>query len=74
MNYPFPPPRHGVLFINIGSPSSLQLQSVANYLRKFLSDCRVIDINPVFRFPVGEFTHRALPHAQFPRGLSQNLA
>ena len=55
MNYPSPPPRHGVLFINIGSPASLQLRSVANYLRKFLSDCRVIDINPVFRFLLVNF-------------------
>ncbi len=43
-------PRHGVLFINIGSPASLRLWSVASYLRKFLSDRRVIDINPVLRF------------------------
>ena len=43
-------PRHGVLFINIGSPASLHLCSVADYLRKFLSDRRVIDINPVLRF------------------------
>ena len=44
------PPRHGVLLINIGSPASLHLCSVANYLRKFLSDRRVIDINPIARF------------------------
>ena len=45
-----PPPRHGVLLINIGSPTSLRLSSVANYLREFLSDPRVIDIHPVLRF------------------------
>lgn len=44
------PSRQGVLFINIGSPASLHLYSVANYLRKFLSDRRVMDINPVMRF------------------------
>ena len=45
-----PPPRHGVLLINIGSPTSLRLGAVANYLREFLSDPRVIDIHPVLRF------------------------
>lgn len=44
------PPRQGILFINIGSPASLRLRSVANYLREFLSDHRVIDINPIARF------------------------
>lgn len=43
------PSRHGVLFINIGSPASLKLRAVAAYLRVFLSDRRVIDINPVLR-------------------------
>ena len=44
------PPRHGVLLINIGSPATLSLGDVAKYLRKFLSDRRVIDINPALRF------------------------
>lgn len=37
--------KHGVLFINIGSPASLQTSAVASYLREFLTDKRVIDIN-----------------------------
>ena len=45
-----PPPRHGVLLINIGSPATLSWRDVAAYLRKFLSDRRVIDTNPVWRF------------------------
>ena len=45
-----PPSRHGVLLINIGSPATLSWRDVAAYLRKFLSDRRVIDINPVLRF------------------------
>ena len=50
-----PPPRHGVLLINIGSPATLSLRDVAVYLRKFLSDRRVIDINPALRFLLVNF-------------------
>ncbi len=38
------------MFINIGSPASLHWHAVASYLRRFLSDRRVISINPVLRF------------------------
>ena len=40
----------GIIFINIGTPKSLSTKDVAFYLREFLSDRRVIDINPILRF------------------------
>lgn len=40
----------GVLVINLGSPESPAPGKVRRYLREFLSDPRVIDINPVGRW------------------------
>jgi ferrochelatase len=37
----------GVLLANLGTPDSPQVPDVRRYLREFLSDPRVIDINPV---------------------------
>ena len=34
----------GVLLINLGSPKNLDLSSVKDYLREFLSDDYVLDI------------------------------
>eukprot|EP00871_Galdieria_phlegrea_P002132 jgi/Galph1/291/GphlegSOOS_G5135.1 len=42
----------GVLLINTGSPASLKVSDVREYLRKFLSDGRVVDLHPVLRFLV----------------------
>ena len=39
----------GVLLINLGTPDSPDTGDVRRYLREFLSDPRVIDINPVGR-------------------------
>lgn len=39
-----------VLLINLGTPDSPAVGDVRKYLREFLSDPRVIDINPVGRF------------------------
>jgi len=39
----------GVLLINLGTPDAPDTQSVRTYLREFLNDPRVIDINPVGR-------------------------
>ena len=40
----------GVLLIKLGTPDSPDTKSVRRYLRQFLSDPFVIDINPVFRW------------------------
>src|SRR5574337_538420 len=40
----------GVLLINLGTPDSSSVADVRKYLREFLSDRRVIDINPVGRW------------------------
>ena len=42
--------RKGVLLVNLGTPDSPKTGDVRKYLREFLSDPRVIDINPVARF------------------------
>lgn len=40
----------GVLLINLGTPESLRTKNVRKYLRQFLSDPLVIDINPIARW------------------------
>lgn len=39
----------GVLLVNLGTPDSYQTSDVRRYLREFLSDPRVLDINPLGR-------------------------
>ena len=36
----------GVLLINLGSPENLEISSIKKYLKEFLSDRRVIEVNP----------------------------
>lgn len=43
-------PKVGVALINLGTPDSPKTSDVRRYLREFLSDGRVIDINPIMRF------------------------
>ncbi len=43
-------PRIGILLVNLGTPDSPQTGDVRRYLAEFLSDPRVIDINPVGRW------------------------
>lgn len=43
-------PKTGVLLVNLGTPASPETADVRRYLREFLSDPRVIDINPVGRW------------------------
>lgn len=43
-------PKVGVLLVNLGTPDAPQPSEVRRYLRDFLSDPRVIDINPVIRW------------------------
>jgi len=40
----------GVLLINLGTPENCDVKSIRKYLGEFLSDPKVIDINPVLRF------------------------
>lgn len=40
----------GILLVNLGTPDSPKTSDVRKYLREFLSDPRVIDINPVGRW------------------------
>ncbi len=40
----------GVLLLNLGTPDSTSTKDVRKYLREFLSDGRVVDINPIGRW------------------------
>lgn len=40
----------GILLVNLGTPDSPSVPDVRKYLRQFLMDGRVIDINPIGRF------------------------
>ena len=43
-----PRERVGVLLINLGTPDATDFWSIRRYLKEFLSDRRVIDVNPIF--------------------------
>ena len=42
--------KKALLIINLGTPDSPSYWNVFKYLREFLSDEKVLDINPVLRF------------------------
>lgn len=42
----------GVLLVNLGSPDSASVPGVRRYLREFLMDPRVLDVNWLVRFCV----------------------
>lgn len=44
------PSRVGILLVNLGTPDAPEAPEVRRYLREFLSDPRVLDINPVGRW------------------------
>ncbi|MFM2136821.1 MAG: hypothetical protein RL021_2221 [Bacteroidota bacterium] len=46
----FPELKTGVLLVNLGTPDSPSTSDVRKYLREFLSDPRVVDINAIGRF------------------------
>lgn len=46
--------KQGVLLVNLGTPDAPEPGPVRTYLREFLNDPRVIDINPVGRFALLE--------------------
>jgi ferrochelatase len=41
--------KKGVIILNLGSPDSTSFEDVRTYLDQFLSDDRVLDLNPIFR-------------------------
>jgi ferrochelatase len=45
----------GVLLVNLGSPDSPSVSDVRRYLREFLMDGRVLDVNWLTRFCVVNF-------------------
>ena len=47
--------KRGVLLINLGSPDSPSVRDVRRYLRQFLMDGRVLDVNWLVRFCVVHF-------------------
>ncbi len=47
-----PPPKVGVLLLNLGTPDATDYWSVRRYLSEFLSDRRVIEVNPLFWQPI----------------------
>src|SRR5258706_14705296 len=46
----------GVLLVNLGSPDSPSVPDVRRYLKEFLMDERVLDVNWLMRFCVVHFT------------------
>ncbi|PIZ30246.1 MAG: ferrochelatase [Alphaproteobacteria bacterium CG_4_10_14_0_8_um_filter_53_9] len=44
---PVPPQKVGVLYVNLGTPDNTGYFAMRRYLKEFLSDRRVIDLNPV---------------------------
>jgi len=46
MNYEHPKRKTKVVFVQLGSPSEPTPKALRKYLRKFLGDPRVVDINP----------------------------
>jgi ferrochelatase len=49
---PIKAPRIGVLLLNLGTPDGTDYWSMRRYLKEFLSDQRVIDVNPVIWKPL----------------------
>ena len=47
-----PPRRIGVLLVNLGTPDATDYWSMRRYLKEFLSDRRVIEVNPVKWWPI----------------------
>ncbi|REG85688.1 ferrochelatase [Marinomonas pollencensis] len=45
-------PKYGVLMINLGTPDAPETPQVRKFLREFLSDKRVVDLNPLLWKPI----------------------
>ena len=42
-----PTKKHGLLIVNLGTPDSTKWLDIRKYLKEFLSDTRVIEVNPI---------------------------
>lgn len=49
---PIPVQKTGLLLINLGTPEATDFASMRRYLKEFLSDRRVIEINPILWWPI----------------------
>jgi len=49
---PIPPRKTGLLLINLGTPEATDYWSMRRYLKEFLSDRRVIELNPLLWWPI----------------------
>ena len=45
-------PRMGVLLINLGTPEAPTAKAIRSYLKEFLSDPRVVDVEPALWWPI----------------------
>ncbi|MBJ7554027.1 ferrochelatase [Marinomonas spartinae] len=45
-------PKYGVLMINLGTPDAPRAPEVRRFLKEFLSDSRVVDLNPLLWKPI----------------------
>ena len=45
-------PKVGVLLVNLGTPDSPTPKDVKRFLKQFLSDPRVVDLNPLIWKPI----------------------
>lgn len=45
-------PRMGVLLINLGTPEAPTPKAIRSYLKEFLSDTRVVDVEPALWWPI----------------------
>ncbi|SBS37931.1 Ferrochelatase [Marinomonas spartinae] len=45
-------PKYGVLMINLGTPDAPRAPEVRRFLKEFLSDSRVVDLNPLIWKPI----------------------
>lgn len=45
-------PKFGVLMVNLGTPDAPEPTAVRRYLKEFLSDRRVVDLNPILWKPI----------------------
>ena len=57
--------RIGVLIVNLGTPDATDYWSMRRYLKEFLSDRRVIEVNPIARGDVVVFRYPADPSVDY---------
>lgn len=46
------PPKTGVLLVNLGTPEAPTKKAIRAYLKEFLSDTRVVDVEPALWWPI----------------------